>query len=301
MMVKKRWLSCLLIIIVSLLPHLARSETIITWYRYDLPPYHILRGEFVGQGPLDYVFELEKQWLSDFRHTTIAVNTTRMNREFLSRKDHRCITASFIFPVSVPGWTWSNAIYVEPPAVVVGNDQAITPLAKNDSVDFEVLLAQENLKFGHFDGRIYGGIVDPLIEEYLDKPNFISVSSYASGESLMRMLNRGRVDFILEFLPEIHWLNLSGQLTTQTKLSNFKIIGHEPLSPVHIGCVNTDWGNKIIARVNKAITPSVRATIWEKYEKWLYTDFAINHFRNAQQQYFGSSAKHITSSKKTGY
>jgi len=261
----------------------------ITWFRYDLPPYHILRGEYKGQGPLDYIHELEKQWLSDHQHKTINVNVTRMLREFSTPGARRCITSSFIFPASLEHWVWSHAMYVEPPAVIIANAKVVERHGNNYAVDFESLIKDETLKFGHFDKRIYSGKIDQLINEQIGKSHILPVASYAPGESLMRMLQRGRVDYIIEYLPEIHWLMLSDQQEDNISLSTLKIEGHDSLSPVHIGCAKSEWGEETIKRLNKEINANIRQKVWQKYERWLHSDFAISIFRDAQERYFNSN------------
>jgi len=280
------------------------DTTTITWYMYDLPPYHILRGADKGTGPLDFIYQQWQTLLPTYDHQPVAVNTTRMVREFQSDKDHRCITSSFIFPQSKDHWVWSKAIYVEPPAVIVtrrslvstfmkqyGVDIDGTPCQDCDSriVDFRKMIATQSLRFGHFEGRIYSGFVDALINDKIDHEHVISVSTYAPGEGLMRMLQRGRVDYIVEYLPEIHWLSRSNQLEADRELIALKIAEHHALSPVHVGCTNTAWGNGIIEKLNQQITPQFRALVGQAFEPWLLDDFNVTHFREAQSRYFDKS------------
>ncbi len=288
-----RKLTALLIILALILPNNAESKSkqLITWYMYDLPPYHILRGDFKGQGPLDYIYSTWQMLLPNYQHKPVPVNIKRMLREFNSTKDYRCITSSFKFPESLEHWVWSKALYVEPPAVIVANNKVVNSHTTGDSADFAELLADKSIVFGHFDGRIYSGKLDNLIKKNIGQPNVLSVSSYAPGESLMRMLQRGRIDYILEYLPEIHWLKLSNQLDKKLNFSALSITNHQTLSPVFVGCVASQWGQQTILQLNEKITDNFRKLIWRKYEKWLYSDFAITHFRQAQKQFFSSDKK----------
>ncbi len=277
----------LFLLLYSSLSHSEPSKQIL-WFQYDLPPYHILRGKYVGQGPLDYMFQRWRNSLPEYRHVSIPVNTTRMLREFNSNRDYRCITGSFAFPQSKENWLWSKPIYVEPPAVVVTRNDVWAKLNKPKSIDFDNLLNHSDLIFGHFDGRIYSGEIDQQIESVINNENIISIATQASGESLMKMLHRRRVDYILEYLPEIHWLTLSKQLGYAKDFATIALKNHKSLLPVHVGCVKSQWGEKIIQRLNQAINNDTRQQIFQHYENWLAKPSLKKYFHNVQQRYFNS-------------
>lgn len=258
----------------------------IQWFQYDLPPYHILRGQYVGQGPLDHMFKLWQQALPEYQHNTIPVNTTRMLREFTSNRNYRCITGSFIFPVSSKNWLWSKPVYVEPPALIVTRNDIWTKLNKPESIDFDTLLKDPNLIFGHFDGRIYSGQIDQKVQSIINNKNIVTIATHASGESLMKMLHRRRVDYILEYLPEIHWLGLSKQLGYTEDFATIKLKNHKTLMPVHVGCVKSEWGKGIINRLNQVITVGNRKLIWHYYEQWLKKPALKKYFHDIQVKHF---------------
>lgn len=264
----------------------AEVKPLLRWYQYDLPPYHILRGDLAGQGPLDLMLSLWKDTLPDYDHKDIPVNTTRMLREFSSTRDHRCITGSFIFPESTPNWLWSAPIYVEPPVLLVTRKKIWEQLGKPDSIEFENLLTRQSLKFGHFDGRIYTGKIDQAIQHASQYDHVITVASHASGESLMKMLNRKRVDYILGFITEIQWLNLSKQQDYSTHFKTIRLKHHQELQSVHVGCVNTNWGKQTIDALNRTITPENQSKIWQRYSRWINDSMLIEYFLNIQRDFF---------------
>lgn len=263
----------------------AANGEVVNWYRYDLPPYHILRGEHARTGPLDHMFKVWKETLPGRQHLTHSVNITRMSREFRSRKDHRCITGSFIFPESRSTWLWSRPIYVEPPAVIVTRHDTWERWGRPQSIDFRALLANGEFRFGHFD-RIYGGLIDRQITDAKDRDHVLTVASHASGESLMKMLHRGRVDYILAYLPEIRWLSLSRQMGYAEDFVTVLVENHATLSPVHVGCVDTPWGRATMEKLNSAITPEMRQQVWEHYQRWLSNPKHSRYFEQTQTRYF---------------
>ncbi len=264
----------------------SESAKQIQWFQYDLPPYHILRGQYIGKGPLDYMLRLWQQTLPEYQHSALPVNTTRMLREFTSNRNYRCITGSFVFPISMENWVWSKPIYVEPPAVIVTRQDVWKKLKRPDSIDFDSLLKNPNLIFGHFDGRIYSGEIDQKVQSIINNNNIITIATHASGESLMKMLHRERVDYILEYLPEIHWLGLSKQLGYTKDFATIKLKNHKTLMPVHVGCVKTEWGEGIINRLNQVITVDNRKLIWHQYKQWLKKTSLKKYFDSVQVDYF---------------
>ena len=282
-------------LILGLLPllmlsplHGEEAETkTLRWYMYDLPPYHIMRGEFVGQGPLDLMRDTWLQVLTDYQHQTYPVNVPRMIREFQQSRPGLCITGSFAFPESKNNWVWSEPIYVEPPASVVLRKETWESLGSPEAVDLKALLLDPTLNYGHFTYRIYGDEIDRLLRQYRERPDFIEVTTRASGETLMKMLYRGRIDFILEYLPEVKWLVKSEQVPADALFETVKIKGHEQLSPVHVGCTDTPVGRQVIAQLNRVIDSEFRLRVWNNHKLWLPNSRTAEEFMSYQYQYFG--------------
>lgn len=278
--------------VMGLLPFGSVAESLerpkLKWYMYDLPPYHVMRGEFIGQGPLDLMRDTWVKSLPDIDHQFFPVNISRMSREFKQSKPGLCITGSFIFPESRGNWVWSEAIYIEPPASIVIRSDTWEEIGRPRSVSLESLLEDPTIRFGHFGQRIYGNQIDRLLERFEARPDFITVTTRASGETLMKMLYRHRVDFILEYLPEIKWLVKSKQVESEGQFETVDIEGHQQLSPVHVGCTNTEFGRRVIARLNDVIDESFRLKVWRNHKLWLPSAREGERFLEYQRQYFGA-------------
>ena len=92
--------------------------------------------------------------------------------------------------------------------------------------------------------------LNAIIGNHLNKKNVINLPNYVS---LIKMLFSGRVDYVIEYPSIMAFfeknLSSSGMVTGL----NIKETENIPYVLVRVGCPKTDWGRKVIDKVNKIL------------------------------------------------
>ena len=220
------------------------AEDEIIWRVSDWPPAYILDGPYKEQGMGDAVISFLKDRMPEYAHSTKKMNSKRLRTEVKAGKN---ICSVSILPRDY--WAVSEAdMIVLPQRIYIRRDK-IGELDQEKSISLNEILNDKRLKAGVSYGR-YPKKLNASIGNQLNKKKVINLPNYAS---LIKMLFSGRVDYVIEYPSIMAFfeknLSSSGMVTGL----NIKETENIPYVLVRVGCPKTDWGRKVIDKVNKIL------------------------------------------------
>jgi uncharacterized protein (TIGR02285 family) len=249
------------------------AETI-SWAKTHFVPVYITEGVYKGRGIVDKQYTLLQENMPQYQHESFTVNVARIIRMMTKGKP---VCSSFLKNHEREKVMYfSNPTYPLPTHelhIIQANRKNIEKTLGTDfsnTLSLETLLRDyPNLRLGAIAKRSYGPRQDALIEKYKEQIYFRYDAADSSG--LFKMLELGRIDYILEYPYALSFYLKSNEITT--KVSSFKTKEAAQSLYAYMACTKNDWGKKIIAQIN-AITEKKRES--ERYralvESWLSED-----------------------------
>lgn len=251
----RRLLALLLLLLLLLGLASAHAEGAqIDWALVDGPPYH-LRGvsgdgparsvEELGDGITDRLVAQLAQALPQYRHRLVWLSRQAMWRQiragqplcypdaFRSEERRRVAWFSEVSP-GVP-----QVLLLRP-----GLHKGATRLSLQS-------LLQDARLHGMFEKqRSYGPRLDPLLaipgegraQQWQAMPN---------GPQLLRMLEHGRMDYLIEFATAVQ--HHREQLQPPPQFGLARITEEEVPPPTAVACTRSDWGRAVIVDIDAAI------------------------------------------------
>ncbi|WKE67431.1 TIGR02285 family protein [Gallaecimonas kandeliae] len=258
----------LLLFLLSAGPKASAEETV-KWGVFDWPPMHIVAGPEKGQGTFDKVMQHFQQRLPGYQHQVVVANTRRF-WDYLKSGEHFCYVGSVQTPArerfayfSLPdGLVLSNH-------VVMLKDRAAA-LGLAGPLSLATLLDNPQLKGGIISQRSYGKELDAVLRDH-PKANLYAQSGGDLGLSLFRMLEAGRLDYIIEY-PHVaaYFERLLGKEGSTLSLAASEA---PPIQVVHVACPKTAWGQQMIARIDAIILADRGSEAYRRMlETWLTPD-----------------------------
>jgi len=220
------------------------AEDEIIWRVSDWPPAYILDGPYKEQGMGDAVISFLKDRMPEYRHSTLKMNSKRLRTEVKAGKN---ICSVSILPRDY--WTLSEAdMIVLPHRIYVRRDK-IGELDPKKPISLNEILNENRLKAGVSYGR-YPKKLNAIVANYLNKKNVINLPNYAS---LIKMLFSGRVDYIIEYPSVMTFFEKESYKGGIVVGLNIKETENIPYVLVRAGCSKTEWGRKVIDKVNRIL------------------------------------------------
>ncbi len=138
--------------------------------------------------------------------------------------------------------------------------------ASTQPIDLEKWLqSSEQLKLGIATGRSYGAMLDKLLKQHAAQ--IYQLSGEDVHVKLWQMLQKGRLDAIIDYSVRIDYLNKMQPASEPYTVE--QILGQPPLLAGYLVCNPTEHGKKIIAAVNKTLeSPALQQSLYESYQQY---------------------------------
>lgn len=135
----------------------------------------------------------------------------------------------------------------------------------SEPVDLAALLQKKPaVKIGVVNGRTYGKDIDHLIQSY--PQHFFRKSGNDSAQNLSLMLQKGRLDAIIEFAAIVR---NSVELTQDSKAVSAAPIKGQPVIRGYIACQKGALGSELIQRMNKKMQdPAYKADVLRYHKEY---------------------------------
>jgi uncharacterized protein (TIGR02285 family) len=257
----------------------------IAWAQLDFSPFQIVGGGYQGSGSFDGLHDLLVREIRDAEHESVQMTFARREEEFRDGEP-LCSPGMFRTPVRERYLVFSN------PALI-HLDNRLVFLSKNagrfppgSTVDLEALLENRKLIGGVISGRSFAPNIDAAIRRN-GGSNLATRPLKAS--QIVELLISGEIDYTIMFSHEAAYVER--QLGREGLLANRQIAGTPPYILTHVACTRGEWGEQVIARVNRVLrgqrnrpeyralserwySESDRALVRLYYPRLLYTEAA---------------------------
>ncbi|GAB3018709.1 TIGR02285 family protein [Bowmanella dokdonensis] len=273
----------LVLLLMLFLPALVKSQEIL-WLRPDFPPATFVRGPLQDKGYNDLSRLYLADRLPEYTHRVEEASYERIARVMKER--NACIVGFYKSPQRE-----KHILYSQPRLMILANGliirasdrQRFAPFLREDGIDVEKLAEQKSLLAGVADGRLYKGSIDPLIERHRTDGHFHLRSGQDVFFGLLRMLDRGRIDYTFGFPVELTYQQRAQSLSQAMVF--LPVAGMPKATQSYVACSRNPWGEKVIARINGIIAAHrLDPEYLSYYQSWLDPDSRAFHQRLTEAQ-----------------
>lgn len=236
----------------------------IVWASLDFPPFQIVDGPHRGSGSFDGLRDLLVREMGDAGHDVVTMSFARREDELRGGK-LLCSPGMFRTPVRE-----RYLVYSKP--ALIHLDNRLVFLAKNSArfppgaeVDLEQVFKDRRLIGGIIIGRSFAPNIDASIRHHGDSRNFQMRALKPS--HMIELLLKGDIDYTIMFPHEAAFLERQaghdGLLTTRS------IAGTPPYILTHVACTKSEWGNRVVTRVNRILHDQRNRPEYRQFsERW---------------------------------
>lgn len=251
------------------------------WLGIDFAPMTIVAGPDAGTGYLDEVLRTIQPLFPGVKHSILYGNSSRL--EQLMQRGGNICTIAMLHTRARERYM----VYSKPFARIIPNgiitlktlEQRLEAFRdQHGNVSLARAGSDRTLRLGLSQGRVYGDQIDDVIRPWVGPPLARHVEMLAStniGEGLYRMLQRGRVDYMLGYpLEERYFLQRYTDVNSPTVF--IPIAESSKLIDRHLACVNTPWGRQRVAEMNRLLeSKELRQKLQGIYESRLSPDARV--------------------------
>ncbi|WP_287812352.1 TIGR02285 family protein [Pseudomonas sp.] len=277
---RRRALTLLLCLVV---PLVAWGGEPLTWLVRDLPPLTIESGPRVGQGAVDRVLPLLMQALPDHDHSVVRVNRARA-LQMLQEPALSCDPELLWTPDRSQAAVYSIPMFATLTNGLIIRHQdrhGFNSFMRHGALDLPALLASPNIKVGRVAERSYGGAIDTMLAAA--PPAAINAHHGDDAvASLLQMQQRGRLDGVLGYWPEVLYLAPQQRIAGQD-LEFLPVLGVPRYQNVYVACSNTAQGRAVIRRLNERLATLRITTLPGYYAEWLDPASRQDYLRDARR------------------
>ncbi len=270
------------LLVLLLLPNFARAEShhTVHWLYSEMPPAHIVKGEYGGEGYADLTLQLLIEALPEYEHVKLEANYKRSLNEMSIHHD-RCHTALLKTPDRKKDVIFSDPVYLLAANKLFVDSKNVEKIShylnKHRKVDLERLLAEESFILGVSSGAKYGEAIDGILQLTSSRDNLVyrSAIDHYSGLSAM-LTKKQRLDGFLGLPVEnVFFRNPNQKL--RRELTSFYVKGSDEYLVGYIGCSNSAYGKKLIEKINKVVLVERTKKIKDFYQRWLLPKDKVVH------------------------
>ncbi len=264
-----RLVPLLLVLLTLSLP--ARGEASrqpdVTW---NMSPWPGLINERDNQPDGGIMVELLQQIverLPEYRHHYRLNNLTR-GLEQLKREPLSCFLPTFPTPERDHHGYYVGLFVAMPHQLVVRNEDVQRFAAGRDEVSLRELLRDKRLRGGLVRDRSYGPVLDPLLQAPEALPQLQRIQTSSAGSNLYGMLERGRIDYLLDYAEVVQYVQRQQGLARGLSLLPLAEVGSPYLSGIY--CSRNAEGAALVRRIDEiARRPEVIALFIEAQQTYI--------------------------------
>ena len=223
------------------------GETI-RWGAADNPPFHILSGPAADTGYSDLVRIFFAERLAEYEHRKVVMTLSRLIESARNGEDY-CYCNLRRTPEREKLFYFSNVTAVTPgPRLYVRKESPIRDLAVNETVSLEALLGSGKYSGVAETGRSFGPEASRIFK---DHESSVRLQVCPDVAQKYLMVQNNRVDFFIEYPFVLQsYVKSAGK---KQDLVSLKIEEHDPYVLSYVACTRTDFGKRVIARINEVL------------------------------------------------
>ena len=236
----------------------------LTWAVVHWPPIMILTGKDKGLGRYDIYLKLFKKHMPMYEHSSREMNWKRMWSGI--KKGHKiCNILAFKTPERELTTEFSIPSSITLPNRIILKKSSLKSLGSPESISIVELMHNPALSGVLQSARSYSPILDRLLDKHEQGSNISR--SLVDAEHLIKMLLRGRFDYMIEYPYIVNYL-AKKQPQLQVELSSVRIEEMEAFSISYLACPKNAWGKKVIADYNRTVNKLIHS---RKYQSIMQT------------------------------
>jgi uncharacterized protein (TIGR02285 family) len=250
----------------------------LTWQTFDAPPLTITNGTAKDSGIVDGIRNLLINKMPDYQH---QLQELPYKRFLIYAKQGRNICTGYLFKSKEREkyMVFSKPAVVFPGVEVLMRKETMENLKFGGSVSLDALFAKYHLRLETNNVRFYSEKINPIIERYEQK----SLVGRHTGSTtyVFRLLAAKRADFMIDFPNRVpYWvhelkLNPDDYVSVPIKEDTRTILSY-------VACPKTQWGQKVIARVNDILDEEMKK---ESYLNLLLRWAPLQHMTKITELY----------------
>ena len=244
-----KWIT--MILSVMFIPLQIHADDTISWQTYHRPPGIIMIGDDQGKGFVEKALNLIIERLPEYKHHKPMTTLARALSDMKAGRQV-CHPALFKTRKREEFMIFSQAAMINPTNRIVAHPGKIDALVKKDkSVDLIELLQYPQLSFALVKERSYTQIIDDLLADYLDQKYLFKMTN-TDLSSLFQMIEKGRIDVSIAYPFEVNYY-LKDSNKREGALKLYAMSGMEKFTFGSVACPKTEWGKRVINKVNLAL------------------------------------------------
>lgn len=253
------------------------------WVINTAPPFHILEGQYAGQGICDVLIDVLDDALPELATKRTVLPQTRIRQQF-QRNENQCFPCMIYRPT--PGETIQSepTHFYAPHGIITTQEKAeqITQQHGNP-VRLGSLVHDRNFRFGYPAGRHYPALHDILEQARQSHLNPVAHSGENATVAILSMIKKNRIDYTIEY----QILQQFDHKTTDDSPLVFLEIAETQDQYVlgAIGCTNNAWGEAAIKHINRVL-PQVQQhpDFLDVLDLWFTDKVGNQEYRQLLQQ-----------------
>ncbi len=249
----------------------AEDKDTISWYHPDFPPVYILEGPLAGTGVGDSILAYFVERMPGYHHETRVANFRRIITT-IAAGEEACGITLLKNAERDKVVLFSDAFMISPLNEIITlkkNLSTFAPLMDAEGgVSLKSVMEKSELMLGYSNGRSYSRKIDQIIKSSENEKNSYAASSLDIFVSLMKMLERERIEYTIGYGYEAMYV--ARQLGFEADVVAIPLHEQNSYIPVYAGCPKTDWGQKVIAQINTIVkTARLDPQVYGVYKPWL--------------------------------
>ena len=229
----------------------ADTRPVLRWAVMPYPPLHIREGPMAGKGIVDSYLHLVMAATPQYRHVREEMTPARA-WQLIRSGDNVCHPAALYTPERAEYTLFSESPALFPSlAFMVRLEDYRTMFAPEQSVAAQDMLARTDMRLGLVADRSYYVFIDELLKEGAVYQRASVLSSLHGPLSLYRMLQSGRIDYMIEYPWINRYMVSTIRAPEQHELVALSIKELPQFAKGYMACPKTPWGAQVVAAVNR--------------------------------------------------
>lgn len=220
----------------------------IVWVSVDFPPFQVIDGPHQGSGSFDGLRDLLVREMGDVEHQFVTMTFAQREEAF---RDGTLLCSPGMFRTPSRD---RYLVFAQPSLIHL--DNRLVFLRRNAgrfpsslAVDLETVLKDRSLVGGVIASRSFAPNIDALVRRYGGAPNIRMQALKPS--QIVELLLKGEIDYTIMFSHEADFLER--QAGKGGMLGNKQIVGTPPYIMTQVACTKSDWGERVVARINRVL------------------------------------------------
>lgn len=264
----------------------AQDRPTVTW---GMSPWPGLVDARDGQPQGGIIVELLQQIttrLPAYEHRYSLINLSR-GLEHLQRGELNCLLPTFRTAERDRLGHYVGLFVGMPHQLVVRRSDRAAFLAGRDEVSLRQLLGDTAWRGGLLKDRSYGPMLDPLLRAPAAQAQLLQIQSSDAGHNLLRMLEHGRIDYLLEYAEVLQHVQGRGE-AQQLVLLPLHEAGQPALSGIY--CTRSAAGAELVRAVDRVARQADVLQAFRDAQRSYLPPATRAHYRAWLERFFAERA-----------